>query len=49
MEKSPLLPLGFGSVIASTIWLQHMRRREFQMTLEESPGAGEAGVLPSLK
>ena len=49
MEKSPLLPLGSGSVIASTIWLQHMRRREFQTTLKEGPSAGEVGVLLSLK
>jgi len=49
MEKSPSLPLGFGSVVAATIWLQHMRRREFRMTLEEGPGAGEVGVLSSLK
>jgi len=49
MEKSPSLPLGFGLVIAPTVWLKHMRRREFRMTLEENPRAGEVGVLPFLK
>lgn len=41
--EKPLPSLRFGSVITSTIWLSHMRRREFLTTLEESPCAGEVG------